>query len=60
MINYYRENFWCIENISKPLKAITAYTKDELIIIVQKLEIKDISTKKTKKEMYEKIIQNIC
>ena len=58
-INYYRENYWCIENISKPLKAITSYTKDELIIIVQKLEIKDISVKKTKKEMYEKIIQNI-
>ena len=58
-INYYRDNYWCIENIMKPLKAITAYTRDELITIVNKLEIKDISVKKTKKEMYEKIIQNI-
>jgi hypothetical protein len=58
-IKFYRENYWCIENIIKPIKAITAYSRDELITIVNKLEIKDISTKKTKKEMYEKIIQNI-
>jgi len=58
-INYYRVNYWCIENISKPLKAIASYTRDELITIIEKLQIKDISAKKTKKEMYEKIIQNI-
>jgi len=55
-IQYYREKYWCIENINKPLKAITSYTRDELITIVDKLEIKDISVKKTKKEMYEKIV----
>ena len=55
-IQYYREKYWCIENINKPLKAITSYTRDELITIVDKLEIKDISAKKTKKEMYEKIV----
>lgn len=55
-MNYYRENYWCIENISKPLKAITAYSKDELLIIIKKLEINDINLKKTKKEMYEKIL----
>ena len=58
-INYYKNNYLCIENINKPIKAITSYTRDELITIVDKLEIKDISTKKTKKEMYEKILQKI-
>jgi len=55
-IHYYREKYLCIENINKPLKAITSYTRDELLSIVDKLEIKDISAKKTKKEMYEKIV----
>jgi len=55
-IQYYREKYLCIENINKPFKSITSYTKDELIVIVEKLEIKDISAKKTKKEMYEKIL----
>ena len=55
-MQYYREKYLCIENINKPLKAITSYTRDELITIVEKLEIKDISAKKTKKEMYEKIM----
>ena len=55
-INYYRENYLYIDNISKPLKSITSYSKDELINMVEKLDIKDISVKKTKKEMYEKII----
>ena len=58
-LNYYRENYWQIENINKPLKAIASYTRDELIVIVQKLEIKDISSKKTKKEMYEKILEKL-
>ena len=58
-INYYRDNYWCIENVAKPLKAIASYSKDELITIIEKLEIKDISAKKTKKEMYEKILQHL-
>jgi len=55
-VNYYREKYLYIDNISKPLKSITSYTRDELINMVEKLDIKDISSKKTKKEMYEKII----
>ena len=55
-INYYKDNYWQIENIAKPLKAITSYAKDELLTIIQKLDIKDMTIKKTKKEMYEKIL----
>jgi hypothetical protein len=56
-INYYRENYLCIENINKPLKSITGYTHKELLNIAHKLDIKDITSKKTKKEIYEKIVQ---
>jgi hypothetical protein len=58
-INYYKDNYWLIENIEKPLKAMTGYTKDELFIITQKLDIKEITIKKTKKEMYEKILEKL-
>jgi len=58
-INYYRENYWCIDNISKPLKSVTGYTHKELLTIAQKLDICDISSKKTKKEIYEKILERI-
>lgn len=58
-INYYRENYWCIDNISKPLKSVTGYTHKELLIIAQKLDICDMSSKKTKKEIYEKILEMI-
>jgi len=57
--NYYRDNYWCVENINKPLKSITGYTHKELLTIAQKLDIKDLSSKKTKKEMYEKILEKL-
>ena len=58
-INYYKDNYWQIVNIEKPLKAATTYTKDELFNITQKLDIKEITIKKTKKEMYEKILEKL-
>ena len=58
-INYYKDNYWLIENIEKPLKAMTGYTKDELFIITQKLDIKDVTIKSTKKAMYEKILEKL-
>ena len=58
-INYYKDNYWQIENIEKPLKTMTGYTKDELFIITQKLDIKEMTIKKTKKEMYEKILEKL-
>ena len=58
-INYYRNNYWLIENVDKPIKAMTGYSKEELFTIINKLEIKDITMKMTKKVMYEKILEKI-
>ena len=56
-IQFYKDNYFQIENLDKPLKAISGYIRDDLLTITKKLEIKDISAKATKKELYEKIIQ---
>ena len=58
-INYYRNNYLLIENVDKPIKAMTSYSKEELFTIINKLEIKDITMKMTKKVMYEKIMEKI-
>jgi len=58
-IKYYRNNYWLIENVEKPIKAMTSYSKEELFIIINKLEIKDITMKSTKKVMYEKILEKV-
>lgn len=55
-INYYRENYFQIENLSKPIKSITSYNKNELLIIAKKLNINDIQDKINKKDLYEKIL----
>jgi len=57
--DYYRENYYRIENIEKPLKAISGYTKDELKLIYEKLQIKDIDIRSNKKEVYQRISENI-
>jgi hypothetical protein len=52
-----------IENVDKPLKAISAYKVNDLILICNKLEIDvkhALSEKtKTKKELYEDIYKKI-
>ena len=58
-MQYYRENYFQIENIEKPLKAVSGYTKDELKTIYEKLQIKDANIKFNKKEIYQKISENI-
>ena len=58
-INYYKENYWFIENVTKPLKGITNYTHSELLTIANKLDIIDMNNKKTKKEIYEKILEKL-
>ena len=58
-INYYRENYWFIENVTKPLKGITNYTHSQLLTIANKLDIIDMNNKKTKKEIYEKILEKL-
>lgn len=50
-----REDYLRITNIEKPFKAITAYTRDELLEMAHKLDIKNIEKKTKKKEIYEKI-----
>jgi len=55
-LDYYKENLFNIENLNKPLKSITSYTKDDLLIIAKKLNIDNIPSKITKKDIYEKIL----
>jgi len=55
-LEYYKENLFNIENLSKPLKSITSYTKDDLLVIAKKLGIDNIPSKITKKDIYEKIL----
>lgn len=55
-LDYYRNNFYCIENINKPLKAISGYTIKELELMAKKLQIIESDIKnKNKKDLYQKI-----
>ena len=54
-IEFYRNNLFYVENLNKPLKSVTSYSKDELIDIAKKLNIENIPSKITKKDIYEKI-----
>jgi hypothetical protein len=59
-INDFVSNLYKIENINKPIKCESAYKVQDLIDISSKLGIElnnNDSKKKTKKEMYELIIQ---
>lgn len=58
-IEYYRENFYKIENLNKPIKSMTNYSKDELILFAKKLNIVDIEVKSNKKDIYDKIVNKI-
>jgi len=58
-IQYYKENLFQIENIEKPLKAVTGYSKDELLMMAKKLEIKNIDPKSTKNILYQEILQKM-
>jgi hypothetical protein len=56
-IDYYRNNFWKLENLDKPLKAVSSYKADELRDICKRLKIETI--KLTKPQMYEKILYKL-
>ena len=58
-VKYYKENFLQIENIDKPLRAVSGYTKDELVIMAQKLEVQNINPKSTKNILYQQVLQKI-
>ena len=58
-IEYYRENFYQILNLSKPIKSVTSYSKNELLLIAKKLNINDIQEKSNKSDIYNKILSKI-
>ena len=58
----FKQTYWYIENVQKPLKAPTAYTLKELQDICDKLEIplkNDLGKSKTKKDLYEEILTKL-
>lgn len=61
MIDFYKNNYWKIENLNNPLKSISSYTLLELQNISNKLSIpiKKDDKKLTKQQLYENIIKNI-
>lgn len=59
---YYYNNYWKIDNISKPLRGMSIYSLLDLKNICTKLNIPHIHVNgknKTKKQLYENIIQKI-
>jgi hypothetical protein len=60
-VENYRNKYYHIENIIKPIKAISAYKVDELIQICERLTVpvtNDATGKrKTKQDMYESLVQ---
>ena len=53
-IIYYKNNYYQITNLSKPIKAINNYSKEELLIYCKKLNI-EIPDKANKNIIYDKI-----
>jgi hypothetical protein len=56
-IDFYRTNYWKLENLDKPLKAVSSYKSDELKDICKRLHIESHSL--TKPQMYEKILSKL-
>ena len=52
-----RDTFYNIDNLNKPLKAMSSYKIAELIVFCNKLNIPLKEDKKRKKDMYELLIQ---
>ena len=53
-LEYYRNNFWKLENLDKPLKAISSYKINDLRNICGKLHIE--FTNMTRPQMYQSIL----
>lgn len=57
----YRENYYKVENLDKPIKSLSFYKVEDLISICNKLKINTIDDNtnklKNKKQLYESIIQ---
>ena len=48
-----------VDNISKPLKAMTSYKLEELVVLCNKLNIQ-VDGNKRKKNLYEELVKTIC
>lgn len=57
-LDYYRTNYWKLENLDKPLKAISSYKSNELKDICKRLNIIEFHNM-TKPQMYEKILEKL-
>lgn len=55
-INLVRNTMFYVDNLSKPVKAMTSYKLEELIDMCNRLQI-EIEPKLKKKELYERIVQ---
>lgn len=53
-VKYFKNNYYEIQNLNKPIKAINNYSKEELTIFAKKLNF-EVNTKSNKQELYEKI-----
>ena len=70
-LDYIRDNYWSMENISSPIRPLSAYKLPDLVDICKRLTIPTsrqqtgeygsmgIEKRKTKGELYESIIQTI-
>ena len=56
-VEYYRSHYWKLENLDKPLKAVSSYKSDELKDICKRLHID--AHDMTKPQMYEKILSKL-
>ena len=71
LLEHVREKYWSMENITSPIRSISAYKLQDLIDICRKLEIPETKVvlgdfgsivsqkKKTKPELYEEIVRMI-
>jgi hypothetical protein len=55
-IEFYKENYYNVDNLNKQIKSITNYTKEQLLVIAKKLGIEDINSNPKKQQIYEKIL----
>ena len=53
------QTLYKIDNLNKPLKAMSAYKVDELLDMCHKLGISMSDKKETKQDLYQKIVQRL-
>ena len=56
-VHLVRETYYKVDNLAKPIKAMTGYKLDELVVICEKLAI-DLDPTYRKRDVYEKIVQH--